>query len=50
MPVFGLMCVVVAVGRLRWVCAFVLVNVTFLPVEITAFVISRPAVLCARKH
>ena len=41
---------VFAVLRLRLVRAFVLVNVTFLPVGTTTFVISRPAVLCAGKH
>ena len=41
---------VFAVLRLRLVRAFVLVNVTFLPVGTTTFVLSRPAILCAGKH
>jgi hypothetical protein len=45
MPPFRPICPVIAVLRLSLVHAFVLVNATFMPVGITIFVISRPAVL-----
>ena len=50
MPILGLMCLVIAVRRLRWVCAFVLVDVAFLPVGIATLVVSRSAILCAGKR
>jgi len=48
-PLFRSVVLVPAVLRWRLARAFVLVNLTFLPVG-TTFLVSRPAMLCVDKH
>ena len=50
MPILGLMWLVIAMRRWRWVSAFVLADVAFLVVRITTLVVFRPAILRAGKH
>jgi hypothetical protein len=50
MPILGLMWLVIAMRRWRWVSAFVLADVAFLMVGIATLVVLRPAILCAGKR